>query len=336
MVTLRMIAEKCGVSVATVSKALNGADDLSESTIERIRQVANSLGYMPNAAARALKTSRSYSFGVIYEEALKYGLTHEFFSRILNSFMTRSQSFGYDMFFIGDRLADRDITYAEHARYRNCDGVLVIAGTDRAERATEKLSADDFPIVCIDYEVPGFSSVLSDNARGVRDLVLYAHGLGHRKIAFVHGEDTRVTRIRVDAFRQVCGELGLSLPGSYVIEARYHDADRVEKAAYRLLDLPDPPTCILFPDDVSYVGALNAFTERGLCVPRDVSVMGYDGVELGQLTRPRLTTLRQNAEAMGAAAAEILVRAAEAGDGYQPERVVIPGKLQPGGTVRRL
>ena len=123
--TIRMIAEKCGCSAATVSKALNGAEDVSRETAERVRRVAAELGYMPNAAARSMRTSRSYSFGVLFRDNADTGLAHEFFSGLLNGFKRQAEELGYDIFFISGRLGGRTIRYAEHARYRNCDGVFI-------------------------------------------------------------------------------------------------------------------------------------------------------------------------------------------------------------------
>ena len=140
MVTIRQIAERCGVSASTVSKALNGAEDVSVQTAKRIRAVAEEMGYMPNAAARALKTRRSYILGILFAAAAEQGLTHEFFSRILNSFKTRAGELGYDICFISDHLGRRRIGFAEHARYRNVDGVLVVVGTDADEPAVPFLA----------------------------------------------------------------------------------------------------------------------------------------------------------------------------------------------------
>ena len=128
MVTIKMIAQKCGYSVATVSKALNGAPDISAETAEFIRKTAGEMGYMPNSAARALKTTRTHNFGVLFEDNTNSGLTHEFFSHILESFKHRAEELGYDISFISDHLGGRDISYTEHARYRSCDGVDRLRG----------------------------------------------------------------------------------------------------------------------------------------------------------------------------------------------------------------
>lgn len=335
MVTIRMIAKQCGCSVATVSKALNGAPDISAETAERIRRTASEMGYMPNAAARALKTSRSHSFGVLFEDATNSGLTHEFFSRILNSFKRRSEELGYDICFISDCLGGRDISYTEHAHYRRCDGVIIASG-DFTDPGVTELANSGIPVVAIDYIFDNCGSVQSDNLQGMTDLVTYIYNMGHRKIAFIHGEDTAVTRIRTAGFYRTCRELGLVVPDEYVVPAFYHDPATSGRLTRRLLELSDPPTCIIYPDDISYIGGMNEVEKMGLSIPEDVSAVGYDGINFSQILRPRLTTLYQDAELMGSRAAEELARAVEEGKLYIPQRIVVPGSLLAGGTVKEI
>ena len=335
MVTIRMIAEKCGCSTATVSKALNGAPDVSAETAQRIRKTAKEMGYMPNAAARALKTSRSYIFGVLYEDATNSGLTHEFFSRILNSFKHRAQELGYDISFISDQLGGRAISYTEHARYRNCDGVLILS-VDFTQPAIIELATSGIPLVSIDYQFENCGCIQSDNVQGMKDLVTHIYNMGHRKIAFIHGEDTAVTRFRVASFFRTCRELGLDVPEEYVVSALYHESSASAAATRQLLSLKDRPTCIIYPDDISYIGGMNEIEKQGLSIPTDICTAGYDGIHFSQLLRPRLTPLRQDAELMGASAAEELARAVEEGKLYIPQRILVPGALLPGGTVTKI
>lgn len=335
MVTIKMIAKKCGYSVATVSKAMNDAPDISAETRDRIRKVAAEMGYMPNAAARMLKTSRSYNFGVLFEDNANKGLTHNFFSHILNSFKHRAEELGYDISFISDRLGGRDVSYVEHARYRNCDGV-VIASVDYTEHAVLDLINSGIPVVTIDCVFDNCGSVISDNIGGMAELVKYIYSMGHRKIAFTHGEDTAVTRHRVASFCRTCRELGISVPEEYLIPSMYTNPKAAAMNTRKLLELPDPPTCILYPDDISYIGGMNEIEKMGLKIPEDVSVAGYDGTEVSQMFRPKLTTLKQNAERMGESAAEELVKAVEEGRTYIPGRIVVPGKVLTGGTIKNL
>ncbi len=334
MVTIRMIAKQCGCSTATVSKALNGAPDVSAETAERIRKTAQEMGYIANSAARALKTSRSYNFGVLFEDATNSGLTHEFFSRILNSFKHRSEELGYDISFISDRLGGRDISYAEHARYRNCDGVL-IASVEFNDPGVLELVNSGIPVVTIDYVFEHCGSVQSDNVQGMRELVRHIHSLGHEHIAFIHGEETAVTKIRVASFYRTCRELGLNIPEDYVIGAFYHDPTCAEEATRQLLALKQRPTCIIYPDDISILGGLNELERQGISIPQEICVAGYDGIKFSQILRPKLTTLYQDAEAMGTSAAEELAKSVEEGKLYIPGRIVIPGRVLPGATVIR-
>lgn len=335
MTTIRMVAQACGCSTATVSKAINGAGDVNRETAARIRKVASELGYMPNAAARALKTSRSYCFGVIFRDSNNIGLAHGFFSSMLNGFKSRAEDLGYDIFFISDRLGRRHLGYVEHARYRNCDGVVVVNDTFGVSRV-EELARSGIPTVTVDSVYEGCGSVSSDNFHGMRDLVRHIAGLGHRRIAFIHGEDTMVTRNRLSGFRYACGELELDIPPEYVLKGEYCSTGASEEAVRKLLAMKTPPTCVIFPDDLAYIGGRNEIYRQGLRIPEDISVAGYDGIELSQILRPRLTTLRQNGELMGASAADELVRAVEAGKDYVPRRTVIPGLVIPGETVARI
>lgn len=335
MVTIKMIAKKCGYSVATVSKAINGAPDISAETRELIRKVADEMGYMPNAAARMLKTSRSYNFGVLFEDAANRGLTHIFFSHILNGFKRRAEELGYDISFISDRLGGRDISYLEHARYRNCDGVM-IASVDYSEPGVVELVSSGIPVVTIDYVFDNCASVVSDNIGGIAQLVKYVYSMGHRRIAFAHGEDSAVTRNRVASFCRTCMELKIPVPEEYLIPCIYLNAPAAEAATRKLMELPNPPSCIIYADDLSYFGGLNELERMGLSVPEDISAVGYDGADVTQMFRPRLTTIRQDAEGMGQLAAEELARAVEEGRSYIPSRIVVPGELVTGETVRKI
>jgi len=334
MATLKQIAERCGVSLSTVSKALNGAEDVSRSTMLRVRKVAEEMGYMPNAAARALKTSRSYCFGLILADSVAADMPHEFFVRIIVSFKNRASEFGYDITSVNNHLGKRKIDFAEHACYRNCDGILVVAGNETDNSILRKLIDTGIPVACIDYGIEGCASICSDNTQGMSELVNYVISCGHRRIAFISGHDTLVTRRRIEAFRTVCAEKGINIPKEYIVPGLFHSPVFAENITRKLLSLPEPPSCILYPDDLSCIGGMNELERMGLSIPRDISVAAYDGLDICQTFHPKLTTIRQNSEAMGRSAAEELVRAIEDGDRYDCRRIMIPGILLRSDTVR--
>jgi LacI family transcriptional regulator len=133
MVTIKDISERCGVSRATVSKALNGHTDIGADTIAQVRRVAKEMGYLPNATARTLKLGRSHNIGVLFVDKTACGLTHEYFSSILDS-LKLSGRLGYDITFISKGHREFSMDYYEHAKYRNCAGV-VIASVDFSDPA---------------------------------------------------------------------------------------------------------------------------------------------------------------------------------------------------------
>ena len=323
------------MSTATVSKVLNGYSDVGQQTARAVREAAAELGYVPNAMARALKTNRTYNIGVLFIDPMRSGLSHEYFSHILESLKTQAEQKRYDITFISRNIGGRSMSYLEHCRYRGCDGV-VIASVDFTDPQVLALAGSGIPIVTVDHIFGNISSVLSDNVSGMRDLVRYLHGRGHRRIAYIHGEDTDVTRRRLAGFHRTCRSLGVSVPAGYLVPARYHDPEGSSAATRRLLELDDRPTCILYPDDFSYLGGLSELERAGLRAPQDISAAGYDGIPLSQNIRPRLTTLKQDAETIGRTAATLLIRAIEEPETAFPEQIVIAGQLLPGETVAAL
>ena len=333
MVTIKDISKKCGVSPATVSKALNGYDDISEETIRLVRQTASELNYTPNAAARLLKTSISHNIGVLFVDDTMSGLTHEYFSYILNSVKEEAEINGYDITFISQKLGKRKMSFLQHCLYRNCDGV-VIASVNFDSKAVHELINSDVPVVTIDYAFDNVSSVLSDNVEGAYELTSYLLNMGHRKIGYIFGEQTSVTNKRLVGFNKALKEHGVSIPPEYLVQGRYHDAEVVREATARLMDLPDPPTAIMFPDDISFLGGQAELTRRGLRIPEDISVCGYDGINLSGLLQPPLTTWHQDADRIGKESVRKLIETIEHRSTCAAEQIMVSGQLVSGSSVR--
>ena len=333
MVSMKDIARRCGVSVATVSKALNGQPDIGEETRQRIAAVAKEMGYMTNAAARALKTNRTYNLGVLLVDEWRSGLSHEYFASLLESFKNEAEKRGYDITFINKNAGGRPTSYLSHCQYRGVDGVI-IACIDFTDDRIRELVDGPIPVVTIDHVFENRTAVVSDNVGGVADLVRYVYSKGHRKIAYLHGEPIAVTRRRLEGFHKACRELGLEIPPEYIRECVYHDPDRCAEETRKLLELPERPTCIIFPDDFSSIGGWNVIREFGLRVPEDISAVGYDGIQLARILR--LTTYSQNTADLGRTAVEKLVDLIEHPKSTPVEQIVIPGGLLEGATVKQL
>lgn len=335
MISIKDISTKCGFSVATVSKALNDHSDIAESTKELIRKTAKEMGYFPNSSARALKTHRTYNIGVLFVDEAQSGLTHEYFARVLDSFKVEAERNGYDITFINKHMGQKNMSYYEHSKYRGVDGV-VIACIDFRDRDVIELIHGELPVVTIDHVFDNRTAIISDNIKGMRDLIHYIYDMGHRKIAYIHGADSSVTQNRVGSFYKTLGELGIKVPDEYVKSGIYHDPDTTAKLTKELLDMKDSPTCIIFPDDFSCIGGLNMIKERGLRIPEDISVAGYDGIPLSQMLSPKITTVKQDTKSLGRSAAQKLIALIENPKATIIERVVVEGEVLYGQSVKKL
>lgn len=334
MVSMKDIAERCNVSIATVSKAINDHRDIGEETRKRIKEAATEMGYYPNSAARALKTHRSYNIGVLLNDEAHSGLTHEYFSAVLEGVRVEAESMGYDITFINTH--NSRMTYYEHCRYRDLDGVI-IACADFERPEVQELVDSAIPTVTIDYVFNNCTSVVSDNVKGMSELVRYIYDKGHRRIAYIHGQKEKaVTRDRLAAYYSMLESLNVKARDEYVIESSYLDAERTKKATYDLLELKEPPTCIICPDDFSVTGGINAIRESGLRIPEDISIAGYDGIILSQMISPKVTTVKQNSDLIGRMAARELISTIDKPKNAFAKRVMVEGEILPGESVLQI
>ncbi len=335
MVSLKDVAQSCGVSVATASKVLNGHSDVSAATAEQVRRAAQELGYVPNTAARALKTHRTNNIAVLFSDDAQSGLTHNYFSSVLEAFRVTAEAKDYDITFISNNQENRNLSYYERCRSRGVDGI-VIACVNYDSPQIREIVNGKIPTVTIDYIFNKCTAIISDNVSGMKELAEYAISMGHEKIAYIHGRSSAVTQDRLASFYRTMYEHNIQISEQYVMEADYLDWAGAAFCTRKLLDLKERPTCIFYPDDVACIGGMNIIHRVGLRIPEDISVIGYDGQQISSLMTPALTTLRQDTRRIGSAAAEKLINIIEQPKAAVVERVVIKGELVTGKSVKRL
>ncbi len=337
MASLKDISRECGVSVATVSKALNDHTDISEETRSRVRKVAKELGYSPNFSARALKTNRTHGIGVLFVDEGRSGLTHDYFAGVLDSFKSTVEDNGYDITFINCSRKQKDrMTFLEHVKYHGFDGV-VIACIDFNEPEVVELVQSGIPIVTIDHLFNNIIAIMSDNVTGMTELTEYAIKRGHSRIAYIHGENSSaVTTARLSGFYRAVERNGIAIPDEYVVGAAYRDTQAAYKQTLNLLNMKKRPTCIFYPDDFATLGGINAIREKKLRIPEDISVAGYDGIKAVTTLEPQLTTIVQATDQIGEKAAKKLISLIEKPKTTIIEQVIIPGSLQEGKTIADL
>ena len=197
-----------------------------------------------------------------------------------------------------------------------------------------ELAYSNLPIVTVDHVFNNRAAVLSDNTDGIHKLVDQLAALGHERIAYIHGENhSAVTQKRLVGFYRACAAHGITVPDAYIVPSTYRDAKSCAAVTRQLLALPQRPTAILFPDDFSAIGGIQTIREEGLLIPRDISVAGYDGNLISQIMSPQLTTYRQDTEALGRAAAELLIEQIESPRTALPEQKLVSGSLLKGQSV---
>lgn len=329
-VTLKDIAKACDVSFSTVSKALKNSPEISQKTIDLVNKKAMELGYHPNAAAIALRTNRSYDIGVIFEDITGSGLQHQYFARIFDSINESANRAGYDITFLSN-VGKRN--YLAQAKYRGCDGIIIVNSSFRRADVKELLDSG-IPICTLDRNLKdSHPSVMSDNSDGFRSLMEFILGRGHRKIAFVHGEATDVTRMRLSVFRSMLKKYSVEIPKDYIMGAIYHLPETTKQATLDLLELRDRPTCIIYPDDYSALGGIDALMQSGITPGRDISIAGYDGIFLSKVITPRLATWEQNSPEIGRQLVSQLLSCIEYPESFSPSSIKVSGRLVEGESV---
>jgi DNA-binding LacI/PurR family transcriptional regulator len=309
MSTIYEIAKIAGVSPTTVSKVINNYPDVSDKTRAKIQKILNEENFLPNAQAQFLSTKRTWTFGIVYFEDLGVGLNHPFFSGVIEAFKKQADKHGYSLLFgsKNDRL--KNDTFLEYFKYRCVDGIAIIC-TDPNDKETLELIESDFPIVVIDMFNKNTATVTSDSLEGCKLAVNYLYNLGHRRIAHISGasnSDNWPSTIRKKGYIKAMEKLNLKILDGYIADGINFDVTGGYSAMKELLKLKERPTAVFAACDKIAIGAINAVKEAGLSVPEDISIMGFDDIEIAKYITPRLTTIRQNCDEIGKTAVDLLV-----------------------------
>ncbi|HEX4789489.1 MAG TPA: LacI family DNA-binding transcriptional regulator [Actinospica sp.] len=332
MAGIRELARECGVSVATVSRALNGHPEVSVQTRRQIQQAAERLGYRPSQSARALVRGRSDAVGLLWDSYYESaGRRHPFLLSLVVGIKQALSAVGRHLILLNvevDRQGEG--AYLDLARQFQLDGVVVM-GLNENRAALRALYESGFPCVAIDCPIAGprAGCVASDNRAGAAEAVRHLHGLGHRRIATITGPlEMMPAAHRLTGFRDAAAELGLPLPADYVQTGDFF-MDSGYACGRRLAELPAErrPTAVFVAGDEMALGALHAFADAGLDVPRQIAIVGFDDIEAADLVRPALTTVAQDSLGLGAAAVSALLGFVDGARAESAEPILTPTKL---------
>lgn len=329
-VTIRDIARHAGVSVGTVSHVLNGSAAVRPAPRARVEAAVAALAFVPDRLGRNLRNRRSDMVGVIVPD-----IGNPFFPDIVRGIEDALYGGGLQAILCNsDNDPIKELSYLDMLRSYRPAGLIVSPAAETAPMAFgDPTGAPPFPVVCIDREPEGWrgDSVVSANRAGARAAAEHLLALGHRRFAVIGGPSAlHPAQDRVAGFVERLGEAGLPEDAWEVARGRFDRASgRV--GALAALGRRPRPTALFAGNDLMAIGAMAAVRELGLGCPRDVSVIGFDDLEVAELTEPPLTTIAQDRHALGGAAARLLLRRV-GGDGSDAERIVLPTTLRVRGS----
>jgi LacI family transcriptional regulator len=325
-VTIGDVAAEAGVSVATVSKVINGRWGVAEDTSTRVRAVIEELGYQASLVAQSLRSHKTNVIGVLVADI------EPFSAELLKGVARAIRGSGYELVvFSGCGRADDQVgwerRYLQRMSGTLCDGALLV--TPSSVDVTYGA-----PVVAVDHNVASSAlpTVDSDNLKGAVSATEHLLELGHRRIGFLAGRrDLESARLRERGYRTALRRAGIRIDASLIRVGGYQ-TDTAEEAARQLLERDDRPTAIFAANDVSALATISVAGALGVTVPDDLSVIGFDNVPEAALSEPPLTTIEQPIRQMGFDAAQILIRLIA--KQQVPEHTLLPTRLVVRGSCR--
>ena len=275
------------------------------------------------------------TIGVILEDDAKLGLNHTYFSEILEAFRVFYEEKGISLIFLNNaRKFDGAKTYLEQLKEYGCLACMIACVTDSQE--VNDILDSDIPVVAIDKSYQNCINVSSDNDEGTAMLTEYVISMGHKRIAYMMGDDNFITKSRLNAFLKTCENHSISIPDNFIISCKYRNVDMATYHTENLLKMEQPPTCIMYTDDYASIGGINIINARGLTIPRDISITGYDGNDILSQYEPKLTTIKQDGVAIGQLAATKLLEVLEDPTVNNKGNHYVTVSLEKGRTVKKV
>ncbi|HEY0157721.1 MAG TPA: LacI family DNA-binding transcriptional regulator [Thermoanaerobaculia bacterium] len=314
--TIRDVAARAGVSVATVSRTLNGVGPVHDDTSRRVQAAARALRYVPHAAARSLSIRRSHTLGVLLPEV--HG---EFFSEVIRGIDVAARARGYHVLVSSSHADATEMASVLRALRGRVDGLIVMSPDVELGRLSRALTADT-PAVLLNSATSSRPTIRIDNYSGARSMTEHLIALGHRRIAFVNGPERNA-----DAAERRRGyaaaieaapapkRVAIELAGDFTEESGY-------RAAGEVLAMKPRPTALFAANDAMAIGALRALREAGVAIPAQMTLAGFDDIPTARYVTPQLTTVRVDIAEMGRRAVEYLVALLDRSDDTTRQDIV--------------
>jgi len=308
-VTIKDIAKKVGLSVTTVSRALNDFDDVNPATKEIIKNAAAEMGYSPNILAQRFQKKRTDTIGLILPT---FGprFSDPFFSEFIAGIGNTAAQYKFDML-VSTRApgAEEMQAYVQMIQGRRVDGLIIVRTRKEDSRITF-LKDNNFPFVSFGRTEGkiDFSFVDEDSVYGMQLVANYLHEMGHRRIACITPpDDFMFAKFRFEGLKDRLEQLGTHLEQNYIRMGDLTQRSGYEEAV-KLLKMPEPPTAIVAFNDLMAFGAMSAAQDKGLVIGKDISITGFDDIPMAAYSHPPLTTVHQPIYQIGAKVCDLLIK----------------------------
>ena len=306
MITIKEIAQRCGVSPSTVSKVIKDYPTIPEETKKKVRQVIEETGYVPNFAASSLSSGDYRNIGILgFLNDKESPLSNHLFMNILASFQKEITKYGYDLVFIDTQNNQTPKSFLMDCERKMVGGVLLFGNLYDAKM--QEVMNSKIPCIGFDYEDENINSVYTKGGRALYQLTSYIIDAGHKNIVFVTGDMNSMTEKRVRGFTNAMKDRGLELNDHSILHISYGNIEQTEAITEKIIkDYPDT-TAIIYPDDVTAMVGMHKLRELGKKVPKDISVAGFDGAIFSKYLTHPLCTMKQDTNKIGVALAKTLI-----------------------------
>lgn len=326
--SIKDVARIARVSIATVSRCINDPERVSAPTRKRVEDAIRQTGYSPNTLAQSFRRGKTKVIMVVLPS-----VGDPFFTEVMSGIREVATEKGYSLLI--NETQFNTMTADEIGAMvvsRQADGIVLLASV--SPFGTDVLSSKNnrrLPVVVgceiVSLETTGYPSVHIDNQAAAREMTDFLIGQGHKRIAFIHGQEASLlTKDREDGYRASMSAAGLDIEEGWIAGGNLNIQDTIE-ATHRLLGHPNRPTAIFCANDEMAMGCLHAIKSAGLNVPRDVSVVGFDDIRYAEILDPPLTTVYQPARQIGERVIYRLFREIEEGRSVRTEPEIVPHKL---------
>ena len=322
-VTIKDIAKAAGVSKSTVSRVLNNSGRFSEKSKKKVLEAAEKLNYKRNALARAMITKETKNIGLIVYQKHKPILSHPFYAPVIEAIVDTSMKLGYSIIIATDQ--DVKGSSAELLLEKRVDGIIFASFIDPS--IVIKYKNQDVPLVLVNNSVDfqGVSYVKFDNFTGANEAVNYLTSKGHTRIGLLSGPlEHRSYKERYGGYLSALKQNPISVEENYICIGDSTFSDGYE-LMNQLLNVDPKPTAVFASNDMMAIGAIKSIKNNNLKVPEDIAVIGFDNIEYGKFTEPRLSTIDADKEKMGKKAVELLLKEIKKDKDFKRKNVLSTG-----------